>query len=294
MLKCEKSASGSLPADVNVAWSNGFRQRIKERALSIYDKGCVVELPSIGELGDKLEALYNLSDRVSVLQETGGEKAVVGELKNLVTECIDECIGEMGFDFKTAYTSLYRITCKLEEELRSGQKIEEQKGAFNLFTSKHTCHFCGHPIPKYPGFEVYRCPNCGNDVKIVFDAQEGLVKDSGVKYPSLSDISENLTNIRKEVKKRSALYKNVQKMAEGKLDRLNSLKAALSCMTRVIVEEENNPDKGILGAVGEALLVDILSLFINEDTVAVQERVGKYFMPGEAKEPSAAEPGSGK
>ena len=292
----EGSTSTSLPRDVNVAWNSTFKQRIKESPVSIYDKGCVVEVPFGDTLEKRLDNLFSLSEKVKETSEahpSKGEEFVY--LGNLVQTAIDDCITTEGFDYQTAYEVLGGI---LEEIKKSALvSLEAAQGgglkkAVNAITSKHTCHYCGYPIPKYPGAEIYRCPSCGNYVKLVFDGEtEAIIVKKATKYPTPADISENLSNIRLEVKKRSALFRNITKMSEGKLDRLEALKATLSCLTRVVVEEQQNADKGILPAVGEPLIMDIVSLFLGEGVKEVQERVGNYFMPGRAKEPTASVPG---
>jgi len=275
----ETSQASSI-SDVNVNWRKNWKGKIKERSLSIYDDGSLVELPtSASGLGDFLECFYALQDDVKGLRESHPERsrewAAVAEL---VEVCLEDCVVDEGFDFFVAYSSIKNIIEALSEGLVK-QKGEGLKKAFSWLSGTHTCDYCGSPLPRYPGVQWNQCPNCGQSVRIIYDKMaEGLVPPKRRKrYREAKELEPHLITIREEIKKRSALHARLTKMTEGSLDRLDALKAAMSCMTRVIVQEQHHPELGVLESIGEPLLVDIISLFLNENSGRVQARIGKYF-----------------
>lgn len=280
----EGSFSTNLPADANVAWNRDFSEYVRKKALSIYDGG-VIEIPPYNDLSGVMDSFYKMKEAITEKQNLNPSRAEkYGSLLDLVEYCIDSAIKDEGFDFKTAWGTVKQSLDRLEEKT---EKLKEAKNglskALTLITARYTCPYCYYPISRYPGTENLRCPSCGNHLKPSFyDSKTGSPLNTeqllSLKKSSPAALKEGIKNIRVEVQKRDALYKNLAKMSEGKLDRLTSLKAALSCLTRVVIEEETQNYGGdILKEVGEPLLMDICALFLDEQAGIAQKRVGEYF-----------------
>ena len=271
-MKNETTVSGSVPADVNVKWQSGFRDRLKKCAVNIYDDGSTVELPDGGDLSKVFDSFYSL--KADILEFKGSHPfhtRPANELLGLIEECIDEAIIDPGFDFTIAYPTIYRMFSGIKTEALSsnGKGI---KKAFSAIANLHICPYCYTPVPKYPGVEDSRCPVCRNQLKTIYDSKREPL-DEGI-------VKEAMDSIRGMFSPR--LVECLKKMREGSFPRLDALKVSLSCMAHVVSEEQKRPSKGILDNIGEPLLVDILSMFVGEDDQkTVQTRVGKFFIAEE-------------
>lgn len=273
----EDSKSSSIPSDVNVVWNKKFKTEIKKKNLSIYDGGCV-EIPSTGTLEGFLDSFYTLKRRVvEAIKVYPKEEGTLLALEQLIEVCIDDSIGTQGFDFPLAYKSvgsMFKNIIQRKKNISETSLKTPNSKLFSLLSSGSVCPYCGVPISRYPYIEVQRCPNCGLNIKTtVYDALIPRKRNAGKPM----DLRDHLKNIRKEIKKRAPLYGNLKKMAFGESDRNTSLKAAMSCLTRIAIEDEMNPGKNILEFFGKPLLIDINNIFLGENLGQVQESVGSYF-----------------
>ncbi len=274
--KTEMTASTSVPADVNVKWQSGFRDRLKKCTVSIYDDGSTVELPEGGCLESMLDAFYSLKS--TILEFKGSHPFHTrssDELLQLIEDCLDDVIIDPGFDFKTAYPTVCRMFSGIKTEAltNNGKGI---KKAFSAIANLHICPYCYSPVPKYPGIEDSKCPVCRNQLKTIYDSTRNPLEKTHFK--------DAMSNIRGTFS--GQLTECLKKMKGGEFPRLDALKVSLSCMAHVVSEEQKRPNTGILQHIGEPLLVDILSMFVGEDDQKiVQTRVGKFFIEEEVDAP---------
>lgn len=281
----ESTDTTNIATDANVVWISCFRDRIRNAGLSPYEKNSNVK-PFWKDLGDFLEGLnelkYDVEESMSFASDEVG-RTMLKSLSSIVDSCINDCLEEHpGFDFGVAYSCLLGIFEELkgkayqETEQNEGES-EGVPGFFSMVSAVHSCPYCKEALPKYPGCSYSRCPNCNNVLKMMNDS---IITQKESRYKDYNELKPHIISIQEEVKKRTALNQNVVKMAEGKLDRFEALKASLSCLTRVVVQEQIKPGSGVLESIGEPLMVDIMSLLSGKNIVAAQKRVGGFFSSG--------------
>lgn len=277
----EKSTSTSLPSTVNVSWGGKLKDKVKKKCLSIYDKG-YIEVPTSESMEGQINTFYSMKKSIYETREKNPQiSKELNDLDTIVEFCIDSVIDEEAFDFKIAYSTVGCILDNLKSRTEKGvsEDLKINTSLFSRLSSSNVCPYCYFPIARYPYIEQLRCPSCGNNIKPpVYDSLIGGKK----KKVDIDSLIDHFKNIKGEIKKRAPLYKNLHKMMEGETTKHISLKAALSCLTRIVIEDEKSPGKGILESFGEPLLFDIATIFLDGASPVIQKKIGSYFC-GEGK-----------